>query len=161
MLVSKIQSSSNTATTRDSNPHNPPGPPLVSTAQQTRAPSIGNPSNLIMIIILEYLYYWKGVQIVGLWICLSGGNKVMPSAQEALIIEKMAQYAVKNGDEFEGLAKTKGDLRFVFLQSSHPLHWYYLNCKQRLKATVASSNFVAYKSSSSGSTSFSHNSKYG
>lgn len=82
-------------------------------------------------------------------------QKQLPSTQDQLIIEKMASYVIKNGANFEELAKRKGDTRFGFLNPSHEYHWYYLNCKERFKAetsaVVASSDFVNYTSGSSGS----------
>ncbi|CAL8134636.1 unnamed protein product [Orchesella dallaii] len=78
-------------------------------------------------------------------------QKQLPSTQDQLIIEKMASYVIKNGANFEVLAKTKGDPRFSFLNPSHEYHWYYLNCKERYKAetnaVVASSDFVTYSKS--------------
>ncbi|ODM97178.1 Splicing factor, suppressor of white-apricot [Orchesella cincta] len=80
-------------------------------------------------------------------------QKQLPSIQDQLIIEKMASYVIKNGANFEVLAKTKGDPRFSFLNPSHEYHWYYLNCKERFKAessaVVASSEFVTYSKSQS------------
>ena len=74
--------------------------------------------------------------------------QVMPSPQDQLIIEKMANYVVKNGPDFEVVARTKGDPRFAFLDTYHPHHWYYLQCKEKCtieaQAVVASKGFVSY-----------------
>lgn len=83
-------------------------------------------------------------------------HKKLPSPADQLIIEKMASYVIKNGANFEVLAKNKSDPRFGFLNPLHDYHWYYLNCKERFKAectaVVASSEFVNYSSSSGSST---------
>jgi hypothetical protein len=75
----------------------------------------------------------------------------VPSEQDQQVIEKMASYVVKNGPAFEELARTKGDVRFVFLNPTHEFHWYYLNCKERYKAetssVVAQGSFIKYSDS--------------
>lgn len=84
-------------------------------------------------------------------------QKKLPSTSDQLIIEKMASYVIKNGANFEVLAKNKSDPRFGFLNPSHEYHWYYLNCKERFKAessaVVAKSDFVNYYNSGSSSAS--------
>ncbi|XP_023241084.1 splicing factor, suppressor of white-apricot homolog [Centruroides sculpturatus] len=42
------------------------------------------------------------------------------------IIDKMATYVAKNGDDFETIVKSKGDKRFEFLLPWHEYHSYYL-----------------------------------
>ncbi|KAK4470561.1 hypothetical protein MN116_006104 [Schistosoma mekongi] len=65
------------------------------------------------------------------------------------IINKMAEYVVRNGLEFEELVirqKTK-DPRFAFLKSDHPLHSYYMARRKELDpddslTKAADSNFI-------------------
>ncbi|CAG7721991.1 unnamed protein product, partial [Allacma fusca] len=80
----------------------------------------------------------------------------MPSPQEQLIIDKMANYVVKNGPDFEVMARTKGDPRFAFLDSYHEHNWYYVSCKERCmieaQAVVASKGFVRYKEDDNGTS---------
>ncbi|KAL3243394.1 hypothetical protein MRX96_047453 [Rhipicephalus microplus] len=46
------------------------------------------------------------------------------------IIDKMAVYVAKNGEDFETIVKSKGDKRFEFLLPDHEYHQYYLHKKQ-------------------------------
>ncbi|KAL1480199.1 hypothetical protein MTO96_051240 [Rhipicephalus appendiculatus] len=46
------------------------------------------------------------------------------------IIDKMAIYVAKNGEDFETIVKSKGDKRFEFLLPDHEYHQYYLHKKQ-------------------------------
>ncbi|GLV36705.1 suppressor of white-apricot [Carabus blaptoides fortunei] len=55
---------------------------------------------------------------------------VIPPAETQQIIDKMASYVTKNGSDFEAIVSSKGDPRFVFLQSTHEFHPYY---KYKLK----------------------------
>ena len=49
-----------------------------------------------------------------------------------LIIEKLAQYVAKNGDEFEKTIKARNESRFEFLNSGHKFHFYYVKTKFQL-----------------------------
>lgn len=49
-----------------------------------------------------------------------------------LIIEKLAQYVCKNGDEFEKTIKGRNESRFEFLNSGHKFHFYYVKTKLQL-----------------------------
>nr|XP_018913320.1 PREDICTED: splicing factor, suppressor of white-apricot homolog [Bemisia tabaci] len=48
-----------------------------------------------------------------------------PPPHMQLIIDKMASYVAKNGIDFEGIVKSKGDPRFSFLEEGHQYHPYY------------------------------------
>ena len=50
-----------------------------------------------------------------------------------LIIEKLAQYVAKNGDEFEKTVKGRNESRFEFLNSGHKFHFYYVKTKFELQ----------------------------
>ena len=49
-----------------------------------------------------------------------------------IIIEKLAQYVVKNGDEFEKTIKSRNENRFEFLNPGHKFHFYYVKTKLNL-----------------------------
>ncbi|XP_052797489.1 splicing factor, suppressor of white-apricot homolog isoform X2 [Mya arenaria] len=52
--------------------------------------------------------------------------KIVPPPPDAQpIIDRMAMYVAKNGDEFAIVVKSKNDPRFQFLESWHPHHSYY------------------------------------
>ncbi|XP_064489114.1 splicing factor, suppressor of white-apricot homolog isoform X4 [Ornithodoros turicata] len=58
------------------------------------------------------------------------GYAVPPPPDIQPIIDKMAIYVAKNGDDFETVVKSKGDKRFEFLLPTHQYHTYYLYKKQ-------------------------------
>ena len=63
--------------------------------------------------------------------CRSESNQNVPPDKEEpptelrSIIDKMAQYVVRNGPEFEMMMKSKKDDRFGFLESCHKYNRYY------------------------------------
>ncbi|KAF8774591.1 Protein suppressor of white apricot like protein [Argiope bruennichi] len=54
------------------------------------------------------------------------------------IIDKMAEYVGKNGEDFETIVKSKNDKRFDFLHSWHEYHNYYIYKRNLIKTTVKS-----------------------
>lgn len=54
------------------------------------------------------------------------------SADQKLIIEKLAAYVCKNGDEFEKTVKSRNESRFEFLNPGHKYHFYYVKTKLNL-----------------------------
>lgn len=58
------------------------------------------------------------------------GYAIPPPPDVQPIIDKMASYVAKNGDDFETIVKSKGDKRFEFLLPDHEYHLYYLHKKQ-------------------------------
>ena len=53
------------------------------------------------------------------------------------VVDKLADYSAKNGEEFENKIKTKGDPRFAFLSPDHLYYPYYLYMKQHYIAEIA------------------------
>lgn len=49
----------------------------------------------------------------------------MPPQDQQVIIDKMASYVARNGNDFELIVKMKGDPRFSFLDTSHKYNPYY------------------------------------
>ena len=49
----------------------------------------------------------------------------IPPTETEQIINKMASYVIKNGKDFENIVRSKGDLRFEFLNENHQYHPYY------------------------------------
>lgn len=49
----------------------------------------------------------------------------VPTGEKQIVIDKMAVYVSKNGDQFEEIVKAKGDPRFEFLNETHEYHQYY------------------------------------
>lgn len=58
------------------------------------------------------------------------GYAIPPPPDVQPIIDKMAVYVAKNGEDFETIVKSKGDKRFEFLLPDHEYHRYYLHKKQ-------------------------------
>ena len=54
-----------------------------------------------------------------------GVAEMVPPDDVRVIIDKMATYVSKNGDDFEKIVKSKGDPRFQFLNEEHDFHIYY------------------------------------
>ena len=50
----------------------------------------------------------------------------LPSRDIRPIVDKMAKYVAKNGQEFEIIVRAKNDERFQFLNKTHELHQYYV-----------------------------------
>lgn len=50
---------------------------------------------------------------------------VVPPDDKAAIIDKMANYVAKNGDEFETIVRAKDDDRFDFVRESHKYYKFY------------------------------------
>ncbi|VDL93201.1 unnamed protein product [Schistocephalus solidus] len=67
-----------------------------------------------------------------------------PSVEQRVIIDKMAEYVARNGDEFEEIVKNqkKGDPRLAFLRPGHLFHAYYQSKKAEIMAsrTIKSPN---------------------
>lgn len=57
--------------------------------------------------------------------------ELMPEipAEIKLIIEKLAQYVSKNGNEFEQSIRSRNESRFEFLNPGHKFHFYYVKTK--------------------------------
>uniref|UniRef100_A0A6P7FMQ2 Protein suppressor of white apricot-like n=1 Tax=Diabrotica virgifera virgifera TaxID=50390 RepID=A0A6P7FMQ2_DIAVI len=60
-----------------------------------------------------------------------------PTDETKIVIDKMALYVSKNGEQFEDIVKAKNDPRFEFLQSSHKFYKYY---KETLKRFMDENN---------------------
>ena len=56
-----------------------------------------------------------------------------PPSDVQAVIDKLAQYVVRNGGSFESVVAQKGDPRFAFLNSTHAYNGYYEWKKQELK----------------------------
>lgn len=52
------------------------------------------------------------------------GFKV-PDEETKVVIDKMACYVVKNGNDFENIVRSRDDPRFVFLKEDHEYYPYY------------------------------------
>lgn len=48
-----------------------------------------------------------------------------------IVIDKMAAYVARNGDEFAEIVRAKGDPRFTFLEPDHMYHAYYKRLMQQ------------------------------
>ncbi len=53
------------------------------------------------------------------------------------VVDKLAEYVARNGEEFEGQIRMKRDPRFDFLMSDHIYYPYYLYKKQHKIAEIA------------------------
>lgn len=62
---------------------------------------------------------------------------VPPPPDVQPIIDRMAMYVAKNGEEFAIVVKSKKDARFQFLESWHT-HYPYYNFKRHLFQEVSS-----------------------
>lgn len=60
----------------------------------------------------------------------------VPSGDTQVIIDKMAMYVSKNGEQFETLVKARGDPRFHFLNDDHEFNKYYKERIRELKGSV-------------------------
>uniref|UniRef100_A0A5K3EYE7 SURP motif domain-containing protein n=2 Tax=Mesocestoides corti TaxID=53468 RepID=A0A5K3EYE7_MESCO len=62
-----------------------------------------------------------------------------PSSEVRGIIDKMAEYVARNGEEFQEVVRKQkqNDSRFAFLQSGHLFHEYYLAKKKEFIAAMA------------------------
>lgn len=62
-----------------------------------------------------------------------------PTGECQVVIDKMAVYVAKNGEQFEEIVKAKGDPRFDFLNETHLFYKYYKNkireCKNGVEET--------------------------
>ncbi|GBM67777.1 Splicing factor, suppressor of white-apricot [Araneus ventricosus] len=71
-------------------------------------------------------------------------NTAIASAQQIVppppdtqpIIDKMAEYVAKNGEDFETIVKSKKDKRFDFLHPWHEYHNYYIHNRNLIKAKM-------------------------
>ncbi|GLH11240.1 Protein suppressor of white apricot [Gryllus bimaculatus] len=52
-------------------------------------------------------------------------NVSTPPQDMQIIIDKMASYVAKNGQDFETIVRSKGDPRFAFLEPTHSYNSYY------------------------------------
>ncbi|XP_050311906.1 protein suppressor of white apricot [Anthonomus grandis grandis] len=57
----------------------------------------------------------------------------VPPSEVQTVIDKMAEYVSKNGDQFEEIIKQKGDSRFDFLNGEHEFYKYYKAKLRELK----------------------------
>ncbi|CAH0549074.1 unnamed protein product [Brassicogethes aeneus] len=57
----------------------------------------------------------------------------IPGGETQIVIDKMAAYVSKNGEQFEDIVKAKGDPRFEFLNDSHEHNKYYRSKIRELK----------------------------
>lgn len=60
-------------------------------------------------------------------------NMVIPPSEIQPIIQKMAEYVAKNGEDFEYVVKSKNDKRFEFLQPSSEYYAYYTYLRDQSK----------------------------
>ncbi|XP_018577748.1 splicing factor, suppressor of white-apricot homolog [Anoplophora glabripennis] len=60
----------------------------------------------------------------------------VPAGDIQVIIDKMALYVSKNGEQFETLVKARGDPRFHFLNDGHEYHKYYKEKIRELRGTT-------------------------
>lgn len=56
-----------------------------------------------------------------------------PTGELQLVIDKMADYVSKNGDQFEDIIRAKKDPRFSFLEDHHEFNKYYKDKLRELK----------------------------
>lgn len=75
-------------------------------------------------------------------------SSLSPPSDLRGIIDKMAEYVVRNGEEFQEIVKQqkRSDPRFAFLQSGHIHHEYYLAKKKEFSSTAISKNQPTKKS---------------
>ena len=57
-------------------------------------------------------------------------NIIPPPPDIQPIIDKLAKYVAKNGEDFEVSVRTKADQRFEFLLPWHPFNAYYMQKKR-------------------------------
>ena len=50
---------------------------------------------------------------------------LVPASKQQLVVDRMARYVVKNGNDFETVVKEKKESRFDFVLSLHKYHDYY------------------------------------
>lgn len=62
-------------------------------------------------------------------VVMTVSKPVEPPTELKLIIDKMASYVVRNGEDFEELMRGKKDRRFSFLESEDRHNPYYLYVK--------------------------------
>ncbi|KAG8182522.1 hypothetical protein JTE90_002060 [Oedothorax gibbosus] len=68
----------------------------------------------------------------------SPNSIVCPPPEFRPVVDKMAEYVAKNGDDFEIIVKSRKDKRFDFLHSWHEFYNYYVQKRDLAKATIAS-----------------------
>ncbi|CAL1279987.1 unnamed protein product [Larinioides sclopetarius] len=68
------------------------------------------------------------------------------------IIDKMAEYVAKNGEDFETIVKSKKDKRFDFLHPWHEYHNYYIHNRNRMKAKMQAENSSSENSANDSET---------
>ncbi|XP_066144219.1 splicing factor, suppressor of white-apricot homolog isoform X1 [Euwallacea fornicatus] len=73
-------------------------------------------------------------------------NYKIPPADVQTVIDKMAEYVIKNGDQFEDIIRQKADPRFLFLDQGHDYHEYYRAklAKLRVKQEIKEEQTVDY-----------------
>lgn len=54
-----------------------------------------------------------------------------PPDDVQIVIDKMASYVARNGDEFEDIVRAKNDPRFTFLELDNMYHAYYKKLMQQ------------------------------
>lgn len=57
----------------------------------------------------------------------------IPTGDIQVVIDKMASYVCKNGEQFEDIVRAKGDPRFDFLKDGHEFNIYYRKKIRELK----------------------------
>ncbi|VDN09692.1 unnamed protein product, partial [Dibothriocephalus latus] len=69
-----------------------------------------------------------------------------PSVEQRVIIDKMAEYVARNGEEFEEIVKNqkKGDPRLAFLRPGHLFHAYYQSKKAEIMASRAKESAIKH-----------------
>ncbi|XP_054715820.1 splicing factor, suppressor of white-apricot homolog [Uloborus diversus] len=64
-------------------------------------------------------------------------QQIIPPSPDLLpIIDKMAEYVAKNGEDFETIVKSKNDPRFAFLNAGNEFNDYYLQRREYAKHQI-------------------------
>ncbi|XP_053617611.1 protein suppressor of white apricot isoform X2 [Plodia interpunctella] len=66
----------------------------------------------------------------------SKDQMVTPPADVQVVIEKMAAYVARNGDEFAEIVRAKNDPRFTFLEPENAYHAYYKKLMQEKRGVA-------------------------
>lgn len=85
-------------------------------------------------------------------------NIKWPPPDVQMVIDKMASYIIKNGEEFESMVRSRSDPRFSFLKTDHEYFPYY-RCKMRLYSEVYGDIFKENAEDKGSSSSEAGNSK--
>ena len=76
-----------------------------------------------MLYILSF--FFKHVVNKLLYVLICFNRFLVPGAKQQLVVDRMAKYVVKNGNDFETVVKEKRESRFDFVLPVHKYNDYY------------------------------------